>query len=68
MWEFPQRAGVSAMPSLRFPLMPATTDVWEAWQCPSRTLETEMRRWGARSRGAGMDPGDPILPFIPSEL
>lgn len=55
------------MPSLRFPLMPATTDVWEAWQCPPRTLETEMRRWGARSRGAGMDPGDPILPFIPSE-
>lgn len=36
---------------LEFPLMPSMTDVWEVWQCPSHTLETEMRRCGARSRG-----------------
>lgn len=51
LWEFQQHAGVSGTPSLQFPLILSITDVWEVWQCPSHTLETEMRRYGARSRG-----------------
>lgn len=41
----------ACMPFLWFPLMLSMTDVWEAWQCPSHTLEIEMRRYSAQSRG-----------------
>lgn len=45
------KCGNSHMPFLWFLLMLSMTDVWEAWQCPSHTLETEMRRYSAKSRG-----------------